>query len=202
MDTKTLAHFIWIGEEGLPPLYQQCLNSFAQLHPYWTIKLWNKRDADSIIARSKYDFNKYDSFINKYNFIKYHILAQEGGWFIDLDIQWKKSLDELMFDKVGKNIYPQLFIPVRTRIGSSEIRLTDNDDMLLYTEQGLFYELLEFINQREDIDLTQKYEPYGPASLSMWIHKVPYTRVYMFENEIQENGYYCNHMNSRSWTFN
>jgi hypothetical protein len=201
MVTKTLAHFIWIGEGGLPLVYQKCLNTFAQLHPYWKVKIWNKADADIIIKKSKYDFDKYPSFINRYNFIKYHILAQEGGWFIDLDIQWKRSLDQLMLDKVGKNPYPQLFIPVRTRIGSTEIRLTDNDDMLLYTEPGLFYDLLEFIDQRQDIDLSRKYEPYGPVSLSKWIHKVTYSRVYMFENEIQENGYYCNHMNNRSWIF-
>jgi hypothetical protein len=202
MDTKTLAHFIWIGEGGLPPIYQKCINSFTQLHPYWKVKIWNKADTDNIIKNSKYDFNRYPSFINRYNFIKYHVLAQEGGWFIDLDIQWKRSLDQLMYDKVGRNTYPQLFVPVRTRIGSQEIRVTDNDDMLLYIQPGLFYELLEFINNRQDIDLSRKYEPYGPVSLSKWIHQVPYTRIYMYENEIQENGYYCNHMNSRSWTFN
>ena len=201
-DTRTLAHFIWIGEGGLPPLYQSCLNSFAQLHPYWKLKVWNSNDAGTIIRNSKYDFSKYDSFINKYNFVKYHILAQEGGWFVDLDIKWKLSLDQLMLDKVRQNPFPQLFIPVRTRVGSSEIRLTDNDDMLIYTEPGLFYELLEFINQREDIDLTQKYEPYGPVSLSMWLHSTKHTRVYMYESEIQANGYYCDHKNGLSWKFN
>ena len=142
---KSLAHFIWIGEEGIPYNYQKCLNSFAQLHPYWNIKIWNKNDVESIIAHSKYDFNKYTSFINRYNFIKYHILAQEGGWFIDLDIQWKLSLDQMIFDKVGQNSFPQLFIPVRSLPRQKVVDVRSNDDMLLYTQSGLFFELLEFI---------------------------------------------------------
>ena len=131
MDTRSLAHFIWIGDQGLPPTYQNCLNTFAQLHPYWRIKLWTSRDVDAVIMNSKYDFNKYTSFINRYNFIKYHILAQEGGWFIDLDIKWKLSLDQLIYDKVGGNIFPQLFIPVRSLPREKFIDVRGNDDMLL-----------------------------------------------------------------------
>ena len=200
--SRSLAHFIWIGDEGLPSVYQKCLNSFAQLHPYWSIKLWTSKDVSTVIQDSKYDFNKHTSFINRYNFIKYHIIAQEGGWFVDLDIQWKLSLDQLIYDKVDTNIFPQLFIPVRSLPREKIIDVRGNDDMLLYAEQGLFYELLEFIDQRTDIDLTQRYEPYGPLSLSMWLHSTEYSRAYMYENEIQENGYYCNHMNSLSWKFN
>jgi hypothetical protein len=200
-ETRTLAHFIWIGEGGLPSFYQQCLNSFAKLHPYWQIKLWTKVDADGVIKNSKYDFYKYDSFINRYNFVKYHVLAQEGGWFVDLDIEWKLSLDQLMFDKVKGNAFPQLFIPVRSQQQTKQISVKDNDDMLIYTEKGLFYELLEYVNQRTGIDLTQRYEPYGPVSLSMWLHNTDYTREYMYEGEIQSNGYYCNHNNGLSWKF-
>ena len=85
MDTKTLAHFIWIGEAGMPPLYQSCLNSFVKRHPYWTVKVWLQKDVNGVVARSPYIdlFNKYTSFINRYNFVKYHILAEEGGWFVD-----------------------------------------------------------------------------------------------------------------------
>ena len=200
-ETRTLAHFIWIGEGGLPSFYQQCLNSFAKLHPYWQIKLWTKIDADRVIKNSKYDFYRYESFINRYNFIKYHILAEEGGWFVDLDIEWKLSLDRLMLDKIKGNAFPQLFIPVRRQQHTQQVSVKDNDDMLLYTEKGLFYELLEYISQRTDIDLTQRYEPYGPVSLSMWLHSTDYTREYMYEGEIQSNGYYCNHNNGLSWKF-
>ena len=202
MDTRSLAHFIWIGEGGLPKLYQDCLTSFSIKHRGWKIKLWTEKDTRGIIVNSKYDFNKYTSFINRYNFIKYHILAQEGGWFVDLDIVWKRSIDEIYTDKLKHITFPDLFIPVRQQPRQKEIDLKMNDDMLIYARKGIFYELLDFIDNREDIDVTRPYEPYGPVSLSKWIHGNSYSKVYLFENEVQQNGYYCDHKNSQSWKFN
>ena len=201
MDTRSLAHFIWIGEGGLPRFYQDCLTSFSNKHRGWKIKLWTEKDTRKIIANSKFDFNKYPSFINRYNFIKYHILAQEGGWFIDLDIVWKKSIDQIYTDKIKTNTFPDLFIPVRRFPRQKEIDLKMNDDMLMYAKKGVFKELLEYINLREDIDLSKPYEPYGPVSLSSWVYRSSYSRVYLFEEEIQENGYYCEHKNKQSWKF-
>ena len=200
MDTRNLAHFIWVGEAGLPTLYQNCINSFQKKHPFWRIKLWLLKDVQTIIENSKYDFNKYDSFINRYNFIKYHVLAQEGGWFVDLDIEWKKSIDQIYTDKI-KDFFPDLFVPVRQHPRQKEIILKQNDDMLIYAKKGIFYDFLEFIDNRQDIDTTLKYEPYGPISLSRWLHFTDLKRIYLFEEEIQENGYYCDHKNKKSWNF-
>ena len=196
-----LAHFLWISDETPPPVYQQCLNSFIRLHPYWKVKIWNKKDADRIIAESKYDFNKYHSFINRYNFIKYHILAKEGGWFVDMDIQWKLPIDQIYTDKLKNKPFPDLFVPVRSIPGIKTVDLKSNDDMLIFARPGIFNELLEFINSRTDIDKSKKYEPYGPVSLSQWLHSTEYTREYLYESEIQVNGYYCNHLNGQSWRF-
>lgn len=201
MDVRNLAHFIWIGDSGLPPLYSQCIDSFARKHPGWRIKLWLSKDVDKIIAESKYDFNKYTSFINRYNFIKYHILAKEGGWFVDLDIEWKLSIDQIYSDKLRNTPFPDLFVPVRSFPTQPVIDIKANDDMLIYARQGIFYELLEFINSRENIDTTRKYEPYGPISLSQWIHNSKYSKIFLYENEIQQNGYYCDHKNNLSWKF-
>lgn len=200
INDRSLAHFIWISDSSIPPLYQKCLNSFIQKHPYWNVKVWFDKDCDKIIEGSQYKelFNKYTSFINRYNFIKYHILAQEGGWFVDMDIEWKKSLDVLYQDKI-KDKFPELFIPVRRWPQQKKVNVRFNDDMLIYAEKGLFNELLQFINQRKDIDLTQKYEPFGPISLSQWVHQKNRNVIFLFEEEIQQNGYYCNHLNGKSW---
>lgn len=196
------AHFIWVGGESIPHLYQQCLNSFTSKHPYWDINIWMDIDCEKIINYSPYRelFNKYTSFINRYNFLKYHILAQEGGWFIDMDIQWNKSIDEIYNDKVTGE-FPELFVPVRSN-PTSPTTITDNDDNLIYAEKGLFNGLLYHISQREDIDTAKKYEPFGPVSLSQWVHKKERNVIFLYEDEIQLNGYYCNHLNGESWRFN
>jgi hypothetical protein len=202
MDTRTLAHFIWIGEDSMPPFYQDCLNSFYRKHPYWTVKLWLQKDVDKVIERSPYRdlFFKYDSFINKYNFVKYHILAEEGGWFVDLDIRWKRSINEIYTDFMRTSNLPQMFVPVRS-FPFFPPQETTNDDMLIYADKGLLWDLIEYISKRTDIDESRKYEPFGPVSLSQWLHKSNVTREYLYENQIQVNGYYCNHLNGQSWKF-
>ena len=197
---RNVAHFIWVGDPYFPLQYQKCYNSFVKKHPYYRINLWFQSDIDKIVEGSKYKkyFHKYNSFINRYNFVKYHILAEYGGWFVDMDIEWKLSLDNIMFDKV-KGEFPQMFIPVRKFLHLPELDI-DNDDMLIYADKGLFWELIEFAVNRTDIG-NEKYEPFGPVSLSRWLQQVPYTREYMYEREIQSNGYYCNHLNGQSWRF-
>lgn len=199
MSTSILAHFIYIGETGLPSFYQQCINSFQSKHPGWKIKLWTTRDANKILLDKGYEFYSNDTFINRYNFVKYNILAEEGGWFVDLDILWKKSINEIYTDKLKNRNFPDLFIPVRSFPRQKVIDHKLNDDMLLYSSKGIFKDLLEFIDNREDINYEKQFEPYGPISLSMWLHSTDLDRVYLYEDEIQENGYYCEHKNSLGW---
>lgn len=201
MDTKNLAHFIYIGERGLPKFYQECINTFNTKHPGWNIKLWTTEDANKILKEDGYNFYSNDTFINRYNFVKYNILAKEGGWFVDLDIKWKRSIDEIYTDKLKSKPFPDIFIPVRQFPQDKRVEYKRNDDMLLYARKGVFYDLLKFIDEREDYDFSKRYEPYGPVSLSRWVHSTKLKRVYLFEKEIQENGYYCEHNNSLSWKF-
>ena len=199
MDTRILAHFIYIGETGLPSFYQKCINSFQSKHPGWKIKLWTTKDANKILLDRGYDPTINDTFINRYNFVKYNILAEEGGWFVDLDIIWKRSINEIYTDRVKNINFPDLFIPVRQFPREKQINYKRNDDMLIYARKSVFKELLTFIDSREDIDVSRPYEPYGPVSLSKWLHSTDLDRVYLYEDEIQENGYYCEHKNSLSW---
>lgn len=193
-------HFIWTGSDNLAPEYQKGLQSFYSKHPYWKVNLWLQSDINDIVKRSKYSIGKYNSFINRYNFIKYHILAEHGGWFVDLDIFWKRSLDDIITDKVGTKPFPDLIVPVRS-IPLLDLNIKCNDDMLIYSDKGLFWELIDLCETRTDYDSSSKYEPYGPVSLSMWIHSSEYTREYLYETEIQKDGYYCDHKNLQSWKF-
>ena len=205
MGTNPTAHFIHFTIGGLSELYRQCYNSFKQNHPSYKVILWNTTDV-LIHLRDEGrldEFDKLTSFINRYNFAKYSILNKFGGWYVDLDIMWKRSLDELVVDKFKENNVTDtdLFIPVRSFPREKKRDLKRNDDMLLYSKPKIFGELIDFAKSRTDVDLTKKYEPYGPVSLSMWLTKCSYERIYMFEDEIQKDGRYCNHLNNQGWKY-
>lgn len=196
MDIKNTAHFIWLGDAPMPSFYSQCLFSFSKKHLFWKVKIWTWKDVIPLLdnSRHKEDYHKIShSFINKYNFIKYTILDKFGGWYVDLDIEWKESLDTLMLDRCKNLPFPQLAIPVRQLPGSKKQNLHLNDDMLLYSEPGLFSEVLDIAFSRDDYDKATKYEPVGPVSLSKWVHSAPYSRIYLYEDEIQKKGKYCHH---------
>jgi len=205
MGTKPLAHFIFFSLGGLPKEYNECYSSFIRRHPSYRTILWTPPDIEYFLkGEGKFEeFNKLSSFINKYNFVKYSILDKHGGWYVDLDIYWKRTLDDLVKDKFQTNQTDaaDIFVPVRSFPREKERDFKRNDDMLLYSEPGIFGELIEFAKNRTDIDYSKKYEPFGPVSLSMWLDQCSYSRIYMFEDEIQEDGYYCDHKNNQGWKF-
>ena len=215
--SRDTAHFIWLGGE-MPNIYQKGFNSFCFKHKTWNIRIWRNNDVEKIINESKYKhlFEKYGnkSFINKYNFIKYHILAENGGWFVDLDIEWNKSIDEMYTDTLRNRKFPDMFVPVRTQARLNApyqkhiVQNYSNDDCLIYAREGVMWGLLDYIQKRSDGEEKpyvgeEKYEPFGPISLSQWLYdnRGDIKTVLMYENQIQNNGYYCNHLNTKGWLY-
>ena len=200
---KTTAHFINIG--GFTTQYLNSFQGFTAKHSTWDTILWTEKDIHKLVVKHNEQeyFYKLDTFINRYNFSKYLILAEYGGWYVDLDIIWKKSLDELIRDKMALSMerrFPEIFVPVRTFPRQKKVNLNMNDDNILYAEKGLLFDLINFAKNREDVDHSKKYEPFGPVSLSRWLYeRHDLEKIYMFEDEIQENGTYCSHLNSTSW---
>jgi len=205
MGTKPLAHFIFFSLGSLPRFYNDCYSSFVKKHPSYKTILWTPPDIEYFLRLEDKleEFYELKTFINKYNFVKYSILDKYGGWYVDLDIIWNRTLDELITDKFKKNNVTDvdLFIPVRSFPREKERDFKRNDDMLVYAKPGIFGELIEFAKNRTDVDYSRKYEPFGPISLSMWLDQCSYSRIYMFEDEIQDNGYYCHHANKQGWKF-
>lgn len=203
MDTRETAHYLSIHDAIISDRYKECIRSFTRLHPFFQVKVWSEKDVYFLLSELGllYQFDKLDNFIAKYNLAKYAILAKHGGWYIDLDIEWKKTIYHLLADR-GIKKFPQMFIPVRSFPNQEHINHRFNDDMLLYSDKSLFMELIKFCLNRKEYDTTVPYEPFGPVSLSMWVHSVDYTREYLYEWEIQKNGIYCNHFGSQSWKIN
>ena len=205
MGTKPLAHFIFFSLGSLPKFYNNCYSSFVKKHPSYRTILWTPPDIEYFLRLEDKleEFYELKTFINKYNFVKYSILDKYGGWYVDLDIMWNRTLDELITDKFKKNNVTDvdLFIPVRSFPREKQRDFKRNDDMLVYAKPGIFGELIEFAKNRTDVDYSRKYEPFGPISLSMWLDQCSYSRIYMFEDEIQDNGYYCHHANKQGWKF-
>jgi hypothetical protein len=87
-----IIHYCWFSKEEKPLLIQRCIKSWEKIMPDYQIKCW---DADSFDFNSipyvKEAFEKRKwAFVADY--IRFYAVYQEGGIYLDSDIEIKKSL--------------------------------------------------------------------------------------------------------------
>ncbi len=87
-----IIHYCWVGGK-LNPLANMCLESWEKFCPNWTMKQWNE---DRIPVRlypylQKALENK--KYANVSNFIRLHAIYNEGGIYLDTDVELIKNLD-------------------------------------------------------------------------------------------------------------
>lgn len=99
-------HFIWLGPEDFPEGSVAHLKKWHALHPDWKMQLWTDRERPLPLScmenRSVRNFNFHklqDCYDNSDNFgekslvLRYEILFQEGGVYLDHDVEPRASLN-------------------------------------------------------------------------------------------------------------
>lgn len=95
-------HQIWIGPRDPPLIWiNTWKNDYIKKYPEWKYKLWTNKDVDSVFA--KYSglrkiFDREPKLCGKADIMRYLILYEHGGIYIDADSVWvnKKDLTELI----------------------------------------------------------------------------------------------------------
>lgn len=101
-----VVHFVWLGPKHFPPESVDNMRTWIAQHPQWTVKLWTDRSRPApcngiqIIDVSNFSFVKlkrqYDESENwaeKSDILRYEILFQEGGVYVDHDVSCLKPFD-------------------------------------------------------------------------------------------------------------
>ena len=87
-------HYIWFGKKEKPEFVQFCINSWKKTLPNFEIIEWNEDNFDfaqNTFAREAYEQRKW-AFVSDYARAK--ILHQEGGFYVDTDMEIRLPLDE------------------------------------------------------------------------------------------------------------
>lgn len=112
-------HQIWLGSE-FPEKYQAWADSWKVFNPDWEYKLWTDADIKDVDIPNKNIFNSITHLAQKSDFLRYHILNQYGGLYVDTDFECLKSFDDLTYANfitgVGYPAKVELYIGL---IGSS-----------------------------------------------------------------------------------
>lgn len=139
-------HYIWVGGKPLTPLAEKCIASWKKYCPDYEIKRWDETNFD--INQNKYCKEAYENkkwaFVSDY--IRLKVLYEEGGIYMDTDVEVIKPLDNLLNLSAFSGFEDDTMIP--TGIIASEKRNK-------WTEQLLKdYDNKNFVNEDGSFDLT------------------------------------------------
>lgn len=88
-------HYCWFGGNPLPDSVKNCINSWKKFCPNYEIIEWNESNYDvhKIPYISEAYKNKKYAFVSDY--ARLDIIYNEGGFYLDTDVELIKSLDNL-----------------------------------------------------------------------------------------------------------
>lgn len=98
MIPKTI-HYCWFGRKPLPALAIKCIESWKKYLPDYAIKEWNEDNFNVDIipyTQEAYNVKKY-AYVSDY--ARFKVLHDEGGIYLDVDVEVLKPLDSLLTNK-------------------------------------------------------------------------------------------------------
>ena len=89
-----IIHQIWLGSE-LPEKFKIFQKTWQELHPEWVYILWTDDMIKDLKIHNRELFEKAKNYGQKSDILRYHLLYEYGGVYIDTDFACLKSLDIL-----------------------------------------------------------------------------------------------------------
>ncbi len=105
-----IIHYIWVGST-VPENIQQQIEKNNQFFGDYTVKIWTEENMPALntFAQKAYETKKW-AFVSDY--LRFVILYEEGGIYLDTDMDVLKSLDDLLdydffsgWNRGGTDIY-------------------------------------------------------------------------------------------------
>jgi mannosyltransferase OCH1-like enzyme len=88
-------HYCWFGRGEMSVLHRRCIESWRKYCPEYELKLWDEdnSDIDNAYCREAIIQKKW-AFVA--DWVRFDVLAREGGIYIDTDLELISSLDALL----------------------------------------------------------------------------------------------------------
>ena len=160
--------------ESLLPAYEDCQKHIKN-DVNFTYKLWTDEDVEELIVKEYPWFTKtfksYSYDIQRIDVAKYFILYHYGGIYLDLDIQCKVDLSQIL---KKHSAYPIILAPT-TPVGVAT-------DLLITTAKNPFF--FQLIN---DLNKTSSKWYIVPYITIMWTTGPMYVTNHVWDYQRQEN---------------
>lgn len=143
-----IVHYCWFGDKEMSQEAKDCIVSWHKYMPDWEYKLWNENNfnVDSIPYTKEAYMSGKMAFVSDY--VRLVALHDEGGVYLDTDVELFKSLEPLLSYKAFAGFEGSKHKPVGTCVMAS----TAGGEWV--TEMLKAYEDRHFIKPDESMDLT------------------------------------------------
>lgn len=93
-----IIHCCWFSKTDKPIEYQECIDSWREKCPEYTIIEWNTENYD--VNKNKYMKAAYEkkmwAFVSDY--VRLDVVYNFGGIYLDMDVELLKNLDDLLYN--------------------------------------------------------------------------------------------------------
>ncbi len=149
-------HQIHIGSKTIDDQTQKWMNSWKYYNPNWTTILWDDNKIQSLYLVNKDQLDRCKNLSEKSDILRFEILYQFGGLYIDTDFECLKNIDTL-FDTFSKD--PIMFLEAPDAIGSAFLAASIHNDSVK--------KLVDNIADREKKYATEASNiKYGPVYIT------------------------------------
>lgn len=202
-------HYCWFGRGEMPQLAKECIASWHKYMPDWEYKLWNDDNFD--INTTPYTAGAYSA--GKYAFVSDYVrllaLENEGGVYLDTDVEILKPLDDLLTNKAFAGFEGSKHLPVGTCIMASEAHGEWVTEILKeygcrhFVRPDGSYDMTTNVQFITSLMTTNGFQQNGKEQYYKDLHVYPteYFSPRHTTGEYIRTGYtYCDHKGLNSWS--
>lgn len=95
-----IIHYIWIGDKPIPTEYQKFINDWPNKLSGFEIKLWNQDTYKLGLNKFAEEAAYYGKWAFVSDYMRFRILYEYGGIYLDIDEKVIKSLDTFLNDSI------------------------------------------------------------------------------------------------------
>lgn len=97
---EKLIHYCWFGRGEKPELVKKCLETWTKFCPDYRIIEWNEDNFDIHSCRFVEQAYSDRNFAFVSDYVRAYVLYEQGGIYMDTDVELLKSLDAFLNDTV------------------------------------------------------------------------------------------------------
>jgi len=162
-----IIHQIWVGDQDERPA--KMMQTWKDMNPDWEYKLWTDDNLPPLKAQAQFD--KMVQLHGKADILRYEILYQEGGFYIDADSQCVLPLEDFLLNNDSFACYENEQVRGGL-IANGYLAATKGNDLMKL--------LTHMINRIPDINKTDAWIMTGPQLLTTIVNQFNYKELTVY----------------------